>query len=61
MTDLSAAFVHTLDFGYARGARAIKDLSGCYEMTIDDHWWAAINPHEKPMRCSKDENGGAAV
>ena len=57
MSSFSAAFVETCELCYARGARSIQAVPGCYEMQIDDRWWAALNPHKEPIRCSKDENG----
>ena len=43
----------TVDLALARGAKSIKDLPGCHEMAVDDHWWIAFNGHADPTACSK--------
>lgn len=50
---LSEVFMAIADFALARNAHGIKDLPGCYEVAVDDHWWIAVNGHDVPTRTSK--------
>jgi hypothetical protein len=45
-------FAKAVDLGIALGWKSIKDLPGCQEHQIDEQWWFAINPHDKPEKCS---------
>lgn len=42
---LGVVFKLATDLAIARGARAIKDLPGCYEMEFGDGWRLAFNGH----------------
>jgi len=48
------AFLKICELGHALGMRNIKDLPGCWEHQVDDHWWIATNAHRESIRCSKD-------
>lgn len=52
-TDSPHLMLVIADWSMARGAKSIKDLPGCWESAIDEHWWLAINGHKTPTRCSR--------
>jgi hypothetical protein len=34
------------------GVKNIRELSGCWELQIDEHWWIAVNGHREPVKNS---------
>lgn len=50
---LSAVFLKLADLALAHGIKGIKQLPACWEVQIDEHWWAAVNGHDKPTACSR--------
>ena len=38
------------------GAVSIKDLPGCWELQVDDHWFLAVNAHLESITCSTGAN-----
>ncbi len=50
---VSEAFSLIIELATARGFLSIKDLLGCCEFEVDDHWWVAINGKEGDAECSR--------
>lgn len=50
---LSEAFTRVCDLALALGVKSIKDLPGCWEYQVDEHWWIAVNGHNGATRCAK--------
>ena len=42
------------DYCLSTGSSSIKDLPGCWEHAIGEHWWCAANGHREPISCSRD-------
>lgn len=53
MSDVVAVFGRACELAMAEGAENINLDAGCHELQVDADWWLAINPHEKPRRCSR--------
>lgn len=49
---MSPLFLDIAEFCMARGAKSIKDVPGCYEAKVDEHWWIAVNGHAEPAKTS---------
>ena len=45
-------FQRVVELALALGVRSIKDLPGCWEYQIDEHWWIALNGHDQEITCS---------
>ena len=50
--NLCEAFAELAEFAQSRGANNIRELAGCWESDVDEHWWVAINGHSEPCECS---------
>jgi len=46
-------FVAIAEFCLARGFKRIRELPGCCEVQVDDHWWIAVNGHPNPSSTSR--------
>jgi len=44
---ISEVYTYIALLAHSRGARNIKDSPGLYEIKIDEHWVAQMNPHEE--------------
>jgi hypothetical protein len=52
MADINDIWTAIMGLAEAKGVKSIKDLPGCWEVTIDEQWWLAINGHKAPVKCS---------
>lgn len=43
------------EYCLSTGASSIKDVPGCWEHQINEHWWVAANGHSTPQDCSKSD------
>jgi hypothetical protein len=57
--EIPSVFSKTVELAIALGWEDIGSLPGCQEHQIDKHWWFAINPHEKPAKCSQCSQGAS--
>jgi hypothetical protein len=48
-----AVFDRACELAMANGAENINLDAGCHELAVDEDWWLAINPHDRPRRCSR--------
>lgn len=53
MSEFSEAFIAIMDYVESQGATNLKDVEGCWESEVDDHWWIALNGHTKDANCTK--------
>ena len=50
------SFAAVCDLAISLGVTGINKLPACWEHQIDEHWWVAVNGHDKPVRCSTEAN-----
>lgn len=43
---IAAVFAAVCELAIASGAESIKDLPGCWNATVDEHWRVALNGHD---------------
>ena len=41
------------EYCLSTGARSVKDVPGCWEHQIDEHWWVAANGQSTRQDCSR--------
>ena len=49
---IAAAFSAIVDYGLSIGVSNLEDRPGLWEVQIDEHWFIALNPHEKTLESS---------
>lgn len=49
---IAAVFCVIADLAAALGVKSISEREGCWEHTLDERWWFAINGHNGPTPCS---------
>jgi hypothetical protein len=50
---ITKVFALACELGSANGWENISLQPGCQELSIDEHWWFALNPHRETIECSK--------
>jgi hypothetical protein len=64
---ITSAFMKVAELGFALGVKSIKDLPGCWEHQVDEHWRIKVNAHHEvvdgvpPFHCAVDWNGFPAA
>jgi hypothetical protein len=48
------SFAAVCDLAISLGVTRINKLPGCWEHQVDEHWWVAVNGHDKPTLCSTE-------
>lgn len=51
--NISSVFSKACDLAIGLGHSEINKLPGCLEITVDEHWWFAINAHQEKVESSK--------
>lgn len=51
---ISELYSLLVDYCLSTGSSSIKDLPGCWEHAVGEHWWCAANGHQQPISCSRD-------
>lgn len=46
---ITSAFVKIAELGIVLGVRGIKDLPGCWEHQMDEHWRIKVNAHSQAV------------
>jgi hypothetical protein len=48
------SFAAVAELAISLGVRGINTLPACWEHQVDEHWWVAVNGHNKPILCSTE-------
>lgn len=49
----SVAFLLIGELAHANGATPLKDYPGCWEASVGERWWVALNGHAEAVECSR--------
>ena len=49
----SEAFALIAELAHLLGVKAINRLPGCWELSLPNGWWLAVNGRRTPVRCSR--------
>jgi hypothetical protein len=52
VSTLPESFVLAVDLAMAKGFRSIKDVPGCVEIEVDEHWRVSFNGHRQTAHTS---------
>ncbi len=53
--EISVIFAKIVELAEARKVRSIKDLPGCWEVSLPGGWRFAVNGHREPVECGAFE------